>query len=55
MNWDAISAVGEDIAWLPGIKAWWPTRSHWYSADFISFVQPFIDSTNSQRMYSEQG
>ena len=54
-TWRGLARTLEDIARLPGIKAWWPTRSHWYSDAFISFVQPFIDSTDSQRMYTELG
>jgi hypothetical protein len=52
-TWRGLARTLEDMARLPGIKAWWPTRCHWYSDGFQAFVQPFVDSTQSQRMYSE--
>ena len=54
-TWRGLARALEDIAGLPGVKSWWPTRSHWYSDSFITFVQPYIDSTEPQRMYREQG
>ena len=53
--WRGLERTLEDIARLPGVKAWWPTRSHWYSDNFIALVQPFVDSTAPQRMYGERG
>ena len=52
-TWRGLEHTLEDIARLPGVKTWWPTRSRWYSDGFQSFVQPFVDSTGSQQMYSE--
>jgi len=52
-TWRGLARTLEDLAGLPGVKTWWPTRSRWYSDDFQSFVQPFVDSTVSQQMYSE--
>ncbi len=54
-TWRGIGRTLEDVARNPGVKAWWPTRSHWYSDDFIAYVKPYIDSTEPQRMYSERG
>jgi hypothetical protein len=53
-TWQGLARTLEDIAQLPGVKAWWPTRAHWHSDDFRSYVQPFIDSTSPQSMYSHQ-
>jgi hypothetical protein len=52
--WRGFERTLQDVASLPGVKAWWPTRSHWHSEKFAAFVTPFIASTESQRMYSER-
>ncbi len=52
-TWRGLARTLEDITLLPGVKTWWPTRAHWYSDKFKSFVQPYIDSATSQRMYSQ--
>lgn len=49
--WRGLARTLEDIALLPGVKTWWATRSLWYSDEFILFVQPFIDSNETQKMY----
>lgn len=49
--WRGLARTLEDIALLPGIKIWWEKRSLWYSDEFISFVQPLIDSNATQKMY----
>jgi len=54
-TWRGIGRTLEDLARNPGIKAWWPTRSRWYSDDFVAYVQPYIDSTEPARLYDERG
>ena len=49
--WRGLARTLEDIALLPGVKTWWAKRKHWYSDEFIVFVQPFIDSNATQTMY----
>jgi hypothetical protein len=51
--WRGITRTLEDIAQLPGAKAWWPTRSHWFTDEFVTFIQPAFDSPEPQRMYSD--
>ena len=50
-TWRGIGRTLSDVSRNPGVKAWWPTRSHWYSDDFVAYVKPYIDSTEPQRMY----
>ena len=51
-TWRGVERTLADVARFPGAKAWWPTRSHWYSDEFVALVQPWFDSTEPQRMYS---
>ena len=53
--WRGFERTLQDISSLPGVKAWWQTRSHWHSEKFAAFVAPLIASTEPQRMYSERG
>jgi hypothetical protein len=50
-TWRGVKRTLEDVARFPGAKAWWPTRSHWYSDEFTTLVQPAFDSTEPQRLY----
>ena len=52
-TWRGVQRTLEDVARFPGAKQWWPTRSHWFSDEFVALVQPWFDSTEPQRMYSE--
>jgi hypothetical protein len=52
--WRGLARTLEDMALLPGVKTWWTKRGLWYSDEFISFVQPLIDSKIPQRMYEPQ-
>ncbi len=51
-TWRGVERTLADVARFPGAKAWWPTRSHWYSDEFVALAQPWFDSTEPQRMYS---
>ena len=53
-TWRGVERTLEDIARFPGVKEWWPTRSHWYSDEFVDLVQPWFDSDEPQRMYFDQ-
>jgi len=53
--WRGFERTLRDVTSLPGVKAWWPTRSHWHSDEFAAFVTPFIASTEPQRMYNQPG
>lgn len=50
-TWRGVERTLQDVARFPGGKAWWPTRSHWYSDEFVALVQPWFDSSEPQRMY----
>ncbi len=53
-TWRGVERTLADVARFPGAKAWWPTRSHWYSDEFAALVQPWFDSTEPQRLYSDR-
>ena len=42
--WAGIHNAITDATTSPGIKAWWPTRSHWYSKSFANYVQELVTS-----------
>ncbi len=52
-TWEGLRRTLDDVSRYPGFKAWWPTRSDWYSNDFTVFVEPYIGTTDSPRMYGE--
>lgn len=54
-TWRGIGRTLEDVARYPGVKAWWPTRSHWYTDDFVAYVKPMIESTERQRLFPGRG
>lgn len=37
--WQGISNALVDFVGYPGVKTWWPTRRHWYTADFRTLVE----------------
>ena len=51
--WEGLRRTLDDVSRYPGFKAWWPTRSDWYSNDFTAFVEPYIATTDLPRMYGE--
>ena len=36
--WRGIEAVMRDINALPGVQAWWRSRSHWFDEEFAKFI-----------------
>jgi hypothetical protein len=52
-SWRGVQRTLEDLTRFPGVKAWWPTRSHWYSDEFVALLQPWFDSKEPQRMYPD--
>jgi hypothetical protein len=49
--WNGHEAIIDDMVSLPGVHAWWPTRSHWYSAEFQAVIQKKISEARPQTMY----
>jgi len=41
--WRGVANSLSDLSCSPGVKSWWPTRSHWYSIDFEDYVRPLIE------------
>jgi hypothetical protein len=54
-TWRGIGRTIEDVMCYPGVKKWWPTRSHWYSEEFTAYVKPFFDSADPPRLFGELG
>ena len=53
-TWRGVERTLADVARFPGTKSWWPTRSQWYSDEFVALVQPWFDSTEPQRLYFDR-
>jgi hypothetical protein len=42
-----------DIIAYPGIQAWWRLRSHWFSDEFVNFIDQVRQTAGFPRMYRE--
>ena len=40
-----------DIIAYPGVQAWWRLRSHWFSEEFVKFVDQAQQTAGPPRMY----
>jgi hypothetical protein len=38
---------------MPGVQAWWKTRSHWYSDQFRALIEKKIAEGREPTMYGE--
>ena len=52
--WDGQAATLADVLSLPGVQAWWPTRSHWFNAEFQAMIQKKISEAGVQTMYGQR-
>ena len=52
-TWHGMERSLIDLSRFPGLKAIWPTRSHWYSDDFVAFMKPFIESSEPQQLFPD--
>ena len=52
-HWRGYEAPLSDTVAYPGVRAWWVTRAHWYSAPFGEFVQAKMDQSRSPGLYRE--
>ena len=50
-QWEAQENSISDVTCCPGVKAWWPTRSHWYTEDFRRYIQAYVDREAPPTMY----
>lgn len=51
--WRGIDASISDLCAMPGVQAWWKTRSHWYSRQFQSLIEQKIAEGKAPTMYAE--
>lgn len=51
-HWLAIKRQMQDVIAYPGVQAWWESRKHWYSDDFISLVSIIIKESSKPSAYS---
>jgi len=54
-HWHGYEAPLTDTAAYPGVRAWWKTRAHWYSAPFGEFVEAKMDESGRPALYREPG
>lgn len=51
--WEAFERIMRDINSYPGIKAWWRTRSHWFSQQFGDFIVQRQAEAGPPSLYGE--
>jgi len=51
--WRGIEASINDVCSMPGLQAWWKTRSHWYAEQFQTLIEEKIASGRGPAMYRE--
>ena len=51
--WRGIDASISDVCSMPGLQAWWKTRSHWYAQQFQAVIEEKIASAKTPAMYRE--
>ena len=52
--WNGQEAMIDDLVSLPGVQAWWATRSRWYSAEFQALIQKKISEARPPTLYWKQ-
>jgi len=51
--WHGLDAAISDFCSLPGLQAWWKTRSHWFSEQFQALIEGKIAEGRTPAMYGE--
>ena len=51
--WHEVEAALPDIIAYPGVQAWWRLRSHWFSEEFVKFVDQVQQTAGPPRMFRE--
>ena len=52
--WRGFEAPMRDIIAYPGAKAWWQSRSHWFSREFQEFIDGLASAAAPPSLYREQ-
>src|SRR5262249_22819294 len=50
---DKIETIIRDINAYPGVQAWWRTRSHWFSDEFVKHVDQLQQTAKAPRLFRE--
>jgi hypothetical protein len=51
--WREVEVPLRDIIAYPGVQAWWRLRSHWFSEEFVKFVDQAKQTAKAPSMYRE--
>jgi hypothetical protein len=51
--WNGYGASSEDVLSLPGVQAWWATRSHWFTPEFQAVIQKQISEARPPTIYGK--
>jgi hypothetical protein len=51
--WRGFEAPMRDIIAYPGAKAWWQSRSHWFSSEFQEFIDGLANAAAPPSLYRE--
>ena len=51
--WRQVEGPLRDIIAYPGVQAWWRLRSHWFSEEFVKFVDQLRQTAGPPSMYRE--
>jgi hypothetical protein len=49
--WCMTEAPLSDVNAYPGVQAWWRSRSHWFSDDFVKFIDQVQQTAKPPRLY----
>lgn len=53
--WHGVESAMQDAMSYPGVRAWWPTRAHWYHTAFIEHIDGrFAEIDMKPNVYGEQ-
>lgn len=50
--WQSVKRQMQDIVSYPGVQAWWASRKHWYTDEFISVIAGIIKDAPRPSAYS---
>ena len=51
--WHGLDAAIDDFCSLPGLQAWWKTRSHWFAEQFQALIEKKISQQRPATIYGE--
>ena len=51
--WSMTEAPIRELIGYPGIQAWWHSRSHWFSEEFVNHINQLQQTAKPARLYRE--